>query len=60
MVIAGDLFEKEADLAEPSLWKEAGSESEEKQEESRRLVLGLADWVVPGHGASFRVDKTGK
>jgi len=57
VVIAGDNFEKEEDLQDPDLWKSAGSEDEEKQVESRRSVLDLADWVVPGHGKMFPAPK---
>lgn len=57
VIIAGDLFEKEEDLDDARLWKEAGSDSEAKQEESRRFVLGQADFIVPGHGPMFAVKK---
>ena len=50
-VVAGDLFEREADEEE---WK-ASSEDPAEQERSRRRVMGTADVVVPGHGPPFRV-----
>lgn len=56
-VIAGDLFEKEEDIHDDSVWIEAGSEDQAKQRESRAAVLALADWVVPGHGPPFKVNR---
>jgi glyoxylase-like metal-dependent hydrolase (beta-lactamase superfamily II) len=53
-VIAGDLFECREDLAEARLWRE-GSEDPGRQAESRALVLGIADFIVPGHGGPFSV-----
>ncbi|XP_019645509.1 PREDICTED: metallo-beta-lactamase domain-containing protein 1-like isoform X1 [Branchiostoma belcheri] len=56
VVIAGDLFEKEADLTDPSLWQDV-SENPSQQAEGRRQVLAMADFIVPGHGAMFKVQK---
>jgi glyoxylase-like metal-dependent hydrolase (beta-lactamase superfamily II) len=53
-VIAGDLFESEADLADEDLWR-ASSEDPARQAESRARVLQLADFIVPGHGGMFAV-----
>lgn len=56
VVIAGDLFEREEDIADPSLWKYvAGSENPDNQEIHRNKVLLLADYIVPGHGPMFKV-----
>ncbi|CAL4059592.1 unnamed protein product, partial [Meganyctiphanes norvegica] len=56
VVIAGDLFERQEDIADPSLWKYvAGSENPEMQEKHRNQVLLLADYIVPGHGPMFKV-----
>lgn len=55
VVVAGDLFEKEADLNDDNIWKEAGSENEEQQIANRAKVLAKADYIVPGHGPMFRV-----
>ena len=52
-VIAGDTFEKEEDLEDDNIWKEAGSESEELQLNSRRNILAEADFIIPGHGPMF-------
>ena len=57
VVVAGDLFEREEDLLNQELWREAGSEDEEEQEKSRVMVLAMADWVVPGHGPMFWVGR---
>lgn len=53
VVICGDLFEHEDD---ESLWAEF-SECPEKHRESRNRVLEIADWIVPGHGKTFKVNK---
>ncbi|XP_028399196.1 metallo-beta-lactamase domain-containing protein 1-like [Dendronephthya gigantea] len=53
VAITGDLFEKAADLAREDLWK-AYSEHEELQRDNREKILGIADYIVPGHGAMFR------
>ena len=53
VVVCGDLFEHEDD---EDLWAEY-SECPEKHEESRRNVLEVADWIVPGHGKMFKVKK---
>lgn len=54
VVICGDVFEHEGD---DNLWEEF-SEFPEKQRESRKRVLEIADWIVPGHGEMFKVDKS--
>ncbi|XP_069678183.1 metallo-beta-lactamase domain-containing protein 1 isoform X2 [Periplaneta americana] len=52
----GDLFEREEDIADPSIWKYiAGSSDPEKQEQNRNKILQIADWIVPGHGPMFQV-----
>ena len=53
VVVCGDLFECEED---ENLWEEF-SECPEKQRESRKRVLEIADWIVPGHGKMFKVKK---
>ena len=57
VVIAGDIFEKEEDLKDDSIWREAGSDAPEKQIESREKILKMADYIVPGHGPMFKVPK---
>ncbi|NWX94743.1 MBLC1 protein, partial [Nothoprocta pentlandii] len=55
VVVAGDLFERRDD---GDVWR-ALSEDPARQEAARRRVLALADVVVPGHGAPFRVLREG-
>lgn len=53
--LAGDLFEKEEDIGNPSLWIEAGSVNENQQRNNRLLIAEMADYIVPGHGPVFKV-----
>ncbi|KAK4887808.1 hypothetical protein RN001_004079 [Aquatica leii] len=57
IAIVGDLFENECDLKDDSIWKKAGSDSEVLQIQNRNKILQLADWIVPGHGSMFKVNK---
>ncbi|KAI1285883.1 Metallo-beta-lactamase domain-containing protein 1 [Halotydeus destructor] len=57
VIIAGDLFESERDLANEQVWLEAGSEDPLLQRVHRTFVLSSADYIVPGHGPMFRVPK---
>lgn len=54
VVVCGDLFEHEGD---ENVWEEF-SESPGKHRESRQKVLEMADWIVPGHGKLFKVNKS--
>ena len=55
VAIAGDVF-----------WSERGPKSDpyasnpEKLEESRKKVLALADYIIPGHGPIFKVGQSKK
>ena len=55
-VIAGDLFECEQDLDDEALWR-SSSEDPRAQAESRARILRLADFIVPGHGPTFRTSE---
>ncbi|XP_011304054.1 metallo-beta-lactamase domain-containing protein 1 [Fopius arisanus] len=56
IVITGDLFEKEEDLKDSSIWEKLGiPELKKTQALNRFLVIKLADYIVPGHGKMFRV-----
>uniref|UniRef100_A0A1B6MPN7 Metallo-beta-lactamase domain-containing protein n=1 Tax=Graphocephala atropunctata TaxID=36148 RepID=A0A1B6MPN7_9HEMI len=58
VAVTGDLFEREEDLSEPSLWREvAGSQFPDKQETNRNKILAVADYIVPGHGPMFKVSQ---
>jgi len=54
VAVTGDLFESEKDLTDDQLWHQF-SEYQEEQQESRRKILDVADYVVPGHGDIFEV-----
>ncbi|OAD62304.1 Metallo-beta-lactamase domain-containing protein 1 [Eufriesea mexicana] len=54
--ITGDLFEKEADILNPSIWKELGTKELQKiQSHMRSYVINLANFIIPGHGPMFVV-----
>ncbi|XP_056639837.1 metallo-beta-lactamase domain-containing protein 1 [Diorhabda sublineata] len=55
IAVTGDLFEKYEDLDDDCVWLNAGSDSETLQRENRRKILDIADYIVPGHGAMFKV-----
>ncbi|XP_072763161.1 metallo-beta-lactamase domain-containing protein 1 isoform X2 [Anoplolepis gracilipes] len=57
--VTGDLFEKEEDILEPSIWKSLGMpELVKTQSVMRSRVINLADFIIPGHGPMFRVSHT--
>ncbi|NXN12106.1 MBLC1 protein, partial [Indicator maculatus] len=56
LLLAGDLFEREEDEEE---WRRL-SQDQAQQERSRSWALGVADVIVPGHGAPFRVLRQGE
>ncbi|RWS31444.1 Metallo-beta-lactamase domain-containing protein 1-like protein [Leptotrombidium deliense] len=58
VAVVGDLFEKEEDVNDASIWKDAGSESPEKQESNRATILQISDYIVPGHGPMFSVNRS--
>ncbi|KAM7364521.1 metallo-beta-lactamase domain-containing protein 1 isoform 1-T11 [Cochliomyia hominivorax] len=53
--VCGDLFEKEQDVWNSQIWKEAGSENEKLQKENRLKVAKLCSFIIPGHGEGFYV-----
>ncbi|XP_034183698.1 metallo-beta-lactamase domain-containing protein 1 [Osmia lignaria lignaria] len=54
--ITGDLFEKEEDISDPSIWKELGTvELQKTQSLMRSYIINIADFIVPGHGPMFCV-----
>lgn len=55
VAVTGDLFEREEDLTDPSLWRNlGGSEQPELQQANREKILAIADHIIPGHGPMFR------
>ncbi|KAL1123385.1 hypothetical protein AAG570_002467 [Ranatra chinensis] len=57
IAVTGDLFEREEDLIDDNIWRNAGSESPDNQIKHRNMILTLADYIVPGHGPMFSVPK---
>nr|XP_033339615.1 metallo-beta-lactamase domain-containing protein 1-like [Megalopta genalis]XP_033339616.1 metallo-beta-lactamase domain-containing protein 1-like [Megalopta genalis] len=54
--ITGDLFEKEEDILNPSIWRDLGTEELQKdQSHWRSYVINIAEFIIPGHGPMFRV-----
>ena len=60
VVISGDLFEKEGDIQDPSLWMAAGSFDEKVQRNNRLRMATEADCIIPGHGPMFKVTEEHK
>ncbi|XP_043473102.1 metallo-beta-lactamase domain-containing protein 1 [Leptopilina heterotoma] len=62
VAITGDLFEKEEDIADPSIWKEqcASEYLQNLQAKMRWLIINTSDFIVPGHGPMFRVTEAMK
>ncbi len=54
VAIAGDVFES-GDLSDES-WRDYSRDARQ-QERSRRMLLEVAELIVPGHGAAFVVDE---
>lgn len=54
VAVTGDLFEKEEDLEDYTLWQE-NSQDPEQQQQFRMEMLHVADYIVPGHGPMFKV-----
>ncbi|XP_071440878.1 metallo-beta-lactamase domain-containing protein 1 [Hetaerina americana] len=56
VAVTGDLFEREEDLINPSIWQvSGGSEQPKIQESYRAKIIKLADYIIPGHGPMFKV-----
>ncbi|XP_050423022.1 metallo-beta-lactamase domain-containing protein 1 [Adelges cooleyi] len=51
--VVGDLFEREEDIEDESIWLNAGSENSDLQRKNRNTILSQVDWIVPGHGPMF-------
>lgn len=59
VAITGDLFEKEDDILNPSIWQNLGQYDLQKvQSQMRSRVIHLADFIIPGHGPMFSVTDT--
>lgn len=57
VAIVGDLFEKEQDIFNDSLWIEAGTDDIKKQRENRFKIAKLVDYIIPGHGPMFAINE---
>lgn len=55
VAICGDLFERQEDCFDKTIWLDAGSESESTQINQRLAIAEMADIIVPGHGPQFTV-----
>lgn len=55
VLISGDLFEKEEDIKDPSLWINAGSHDKQMQRKYRHLMSLDAEYIIPGHGKMFKM-----
>ncbi|MBI3559609.1 MBL fold metallo-hydrolase [Candidatus Gottesmanbacteria bacterium] len=60
VAITGDLFEYYKDwlTVDTSEAWEPWSQDKDLQDQSRKKIWALADWIVPGHGDMFKVDKS--
>ena len=63
VVIAGDVFwwmnkwEQKTDKESLLSLKDPFVKNEDELRESRQKLLELADWIIPGHGKMFKVEK---
>ncbi|KAL0105026.1 hypothetical protein PUN28_016564 [Cardiocondyla obscurior] len=59
IAITGDLFEKQEDISQPTIWKSLGTPELLKiQSISRSRIINLADFIIPGHGPMFHVTQS--
>jgi len=55
VAVVGDLFENENDIKDQNIWINAGSENNKKQIENRWRISKIANYIIPGHGAMFKI-----
>jgi hypothetical protein len=48
IAIVGDLFEKEEDIFDESIWISAGTEDEKLQRINRLKIAEQVDYIIPG------------
>lgn len=54
--VTGDLFEKEEDILNPTIWQELGTlELRKTQSHMRSYIMNIANFIIPGHGPMFCV-----
>uniref|UniRef100_A0A915PWA4 Metallo-beta-lactamase domain-containing protein 1 n=1 Tax=Setaria digitata TaxID=48799 RepID=A0A915PWA4_9BILA len=54
VIVSGDVFLRKEDMKYPTMWRPLAT-NEAEQEESRKRLLCLGDYIIPGHGPLFRV-----
>lgn len=54
VAVVGDLFEKEEDVFDESLWIKL-SEDEKLQRQNRLKIAEMVEYIIPGHGPKFKV-----
>ncbi|KAE9555877.1 hypothetical protein FO519_000857 [Halicephalobus sp. NKZ332] len=59
IAISGDVFMNEKDLDYPLMWKKFSSD-QRLQEQSRKQLICLANFIVPGHGKIFKITQSMK
>lgn len=52
--LVGDLFEREEDVLDESIWLAAGSQNPDLQRANRSRIYNKVDFVLPGHGPLFK------
>ena len=57
IAICGDVFWKKNYPEDPR--DDAFASNPEKLKESRGMILKMADWIIPGHGAIYKNNRTG-
>lgn len=55
--LCGDLFERQEDLNDDSIWLGAGSQNPDLQRAHRSSIMRKCDFILPGHGPLFKVEK---
>lgn len=54
--LVGDLFEREEDVRDESIWLGAGSQNNTLQRAHRNRIYNKVDFILPGHGPLFKRD----
>lgn len=55
--LVGDLYERQEDIDDESIWLLAGSQDPDLQRANRAQIFNRVDYILPGHGPIFKVDK---
>lgn len=58
VALAGDLFERQEDTQDESIWLGAGSQAPDLQRAHRSAIFARTNHILPGHGPLFKVDKS--